>query len=485
MKKRDHILFYLNGERIEVRGEDTFMMLADYLRVRRSLTGTKIVCAEGDCGACSVLRYFPYLSASKKVVYESINSCITTVAQMDGSSLITVDALAKDEALTPVQDCMVKSNGSQCGFCTPGFIIAMTGMIEKKSACGARDLKAKDAKNALTGNLCRCTGYQPIIDATLAVDVSKHEPLQKRFYSREQEQDLLRALKTPLEINHSQGRSIAPLSVKEAALVLAKDPMAKIFSGGTDLGVQVNKGKLKPKTLISLHQMKELYAIQKKSGRIVVGARVTLAELRRFIEDSVSAFSSFLDIFASPQIKNVATLVGNIANGSPIGDTLPFLLVSGTRVHVQGPLAKRIIPIEKFWVGYRKLSLKKGELITAVDFEIPVKNQYLKLFKSSQRKDLDISAIGAAFRLEWDPKTKTIKDARLAMGGVAATPLRLPQTEKILIGRKWSEELVTAVNESIQKEITPLDDLRGTAAFRRVLTKNLISKYLHEWAAQA
>ncbi len=484
---RDHILLYINGQRCEVRLPLATMMLADFLRSERTLTGTKIVCAEGDCGACTVLRYFPLQTGGRKkdIVYEPINSCITLVAQMDGSSLITVDALAADrpghrsERLSGVQEAMVQCNGSQCGFCTPGFVMALTGLAEKKYASKIAP-SPHETKNAMTGNLCRCTGYEPILNAAQAIDLSKHDPLRNRFFSNEQSEELRKALKTPIALQSNGLAFHAPRDLKKAALLLSKDKTARIFSGGTDLGVQINKGKLQLPTLVSLHLIDALYSIctVPSSGRIRVGARATLAKVRRELKNKVPEFARLLDLFASPQIKNVATLVGNLANGSPIGDTLPFLLVAGTRIDVVGPEGKRVIAIEDLFTGYRKLSLKRGEFISAIDFEIPKKSEILRLYKVSQRKDLDISAISVALRIARDPRTKKIQTARVAFGGVSATPVRLPRTEKWLEGQRYSDLITDEVIQRIQQEITPIGDLRGSAAFRRVLTQNLVQLFL-------
>jgi len=485
MKSRDYILIYLNGKRQEVRLPQASMMLADYLREDRLLTGTKIVCAEGDCGACSVLRFFsPPGSQKKNVVYEAINSCITTVAQMDGSSLVTVDALAQEDVhgspqLSDVQKAMVESNGSQCGFCTPGFVMALTGLAEK--ACQKKcEIGAQQAKNATTGNLCRCTGYEPIIEAATKVDYEKHEPLKNRFYSKAQAEDLKKTLRVPVLLKSDQFKFLAPTQIKDSTKFLSQEKDSDIFSGGTDLGVQVNKGKIQPKKVLSLHLIPELYQLKSNSQRISVGARVTLEELRKLCEDKIPEFAKYLDIFASPQIKNVATLIGNMANASPIGDTSPFLLVVEAVIHVQGTQGKRKIPIEKFFLGYRKTALKKGEVIVSVDFEIPSRQESFKLYKTSQRKDLDISAVNAAFRLVWDSKNEKIIKARLAMGGVAATPLRLIKTEKSLLGKKRDGINLEILVENLQKEITPLSDLRGSAAFRRVVAEQLMKGFIYE-----
>lgn len=479
LKTRNAVIFYLNGKRQEAGAEHARMMLSDYLRYERSLTGTKVVCAEGDCGACSVLK----LNHENQFI--PMNSCIATVAQMDGSSIVTVDALSKiNEDLTPVQSAMVESHGSQCGFCTPGFVVTITGIIETK-LCNKKNisnhLTSSEAKNGLTGNLCRCTGYQPIIHAATSVDIKKCESVQDRFFSKAQALDLKKIKSTSLLVQNDSFSLFAPKNIKEATQYLAKNKTARIISGGSDLGVLSNKGKIKFEKLISLHLIPELYDLKKKKGgRISVGARVSLTDLRTFLKDLIPQFASFLDIFASPQIKNVATLIGNVGNASPIADTPPFLLVSDAIVHVIGANGKRKIPLDQFYLDYRKTALKAGEIITSIDFSIPKKGDSLALYKTSQRKDLDISIVNAAFHVEWEKNKTTIKNIKISMGGVAAIPLRLKKTEKLLKGAAITENVLENAVACIHSEMNPLSDLRSSSTYRRVVVENLFKKFMRE-----
>lgn len=461
--KRKLVIFYLNGERREAGPEQAGMMLADYLRYERQLTGTKIVCAEGDCGACSVLRYFPYGEKG----FQAVNACIVTVAQIDGSSLVTVDALAQ-ENLTPVQEAMVRCHGSQCGFCTPGFVMALTGLVEKKIDRKETAIDAREAKNALTGNLCRCTGYQPIIEAGEAIPVRQCRPLAGRFLTPAIVKDLKRVVATPVEMENF----FAPVTLP-ALQRLLKNKKLRLIAAGTDLGVQHNKRRARLQAMLSLHLLKELYACEKKGAKIRVGARVTLTALRRQLKGS--EFARFLDLFASPQIKNMATLVGNVCNASPIADTPPFLLAIDAVAHLLGPKGKRSVPLSEFFLAYRKTALRPGECMVALEF--PKESGKMALYKSSQRKDLDISNVNAAFRLKLDKKK--VSEARIAFGGVAATPLRIKKVEEALVGRELSAELSESAVAILQKEIQPLSDLRGSASFRRVLAGNFLRQFLN------
>ncbi len=467
---RDFVFFFLNGKPVEVRREAAGQMLSDFLRDERRLVGTKVVCAEGDCGACSVLRRFP-LGASRKG-FEAVNSCITTLAQMDGSSLVTVEALSED-GLSPIQDAMVKCHASQCGFCTPGFVMALSGLVESKLGKGAEKIVEKDAKNALTGNLCRCTGYQPILDAAASINVKSCSPLAPRFYNTAIQKKLKAIVADPIEIKTERFSFFAPTSAKAASTALGRLSKARILGAGTDLGVLVSKNKLRYENLMSLHLIPDLYTNKKKGNRLAVGSRVTLAELRRLAKKSIPELARFLDLFASPQIKNVATLAGNLVNASPIADTPPFLLVAGTVIHVHGAKGPRSIPIEKFFLEYRKTALKPGEWVKEIEFDIPAENEILTLKKVSQRKDLDISCVNAAFRLL--PQSKEV---RLALGGVASVPVRLYKTEAFLKKHSLNPEAFPSALKFAQDEIEPLSDLRGTAAFRRILVENLLQQFL-------
>lgn len=481
---RSHIVFYLNGVRHEVGGAHAGWMLADYLRQERALTGTKVVCAEGDCGACTVLRYFPRASEGT-ARFLPVNACIATVAQMDGSSIVTVDALSEagesPAGFTPVQKAMMECHGSQCGFCTPGFVMALTGLVEKR-LCGENKapIGAQEAKNALTGNLCRCTGYQPIIDAAVGVPVRQCQPLRERFWSAAQEKDLQKALATAVAFKADGFSFFAPRTLKEVSAYLRRHRDARLLAAGTDAGVVHNKRKARLAHAVSLHLVKELYAVKAVGkGRLRVGARVTLSELRRAVKGPIPELARFLDLFASPQIKNVATLAGNVGNASPIADMPPFLLAADAVVHLYGAGARRTVPLDRFYLGYRKTALRRGELIAAIEFDVPGAQEKLALYKASQRRDLDISAVNAAFRAQWGDGRR-LKGIRIALGGMAATPLRLKKTEAALLAGPIDETALDRAVEVFHGEMEPLSDLRGSGAYRRVVSESLLRRFFRE-----
>lgn len=474
---RKNIIFYLNGTRHEVGAQMGSMMLAEYLRYEKSLTGTKIVCAEGDCGACSVLRYFPHVAGTDTENYLPINSCITLVAQLDGSSIVTVDALKQEGILHEAQRAMVDCHGSQCGFCTPGFVVALTGLVEEKISKKEKSINNQEAKNCMTGNLCRCTGYQSIVNSALSIDLAKCESIKKRYYSEKQEVDLIQTFNEGVNLQGEEFAFFAPKTLVEAVNYLLTDPEIRIMGGASDLGVVHNKRKIKINKVLSLHLIPELYKMKEEQGEVYFGARVTHSEFRHFIKDLVPEFATYLDIFASPQIKNIGTIVGNIANASPIGDTPPALLALEAEVCIFGPAGAREVPLSKFFLAYRKTDLKQGEILTGLKFKVPAKTSSVRFFKNSNRKDLDISAVNIAFKVDWkDDTKKEIKDIKIAAGGVAATPLRFVKTEELL---KKNFDIELAVKE-LHSEFQPLSDVRASSAYRHILVENLFRRFFQE-----
>tara|TARA_R110000868_G_scaffold80095_7_gene227835 strand:+ start:8204 stop:9652 length:1449 start_codon:yes stop_codon:yes gene_type:complete len=477
---RNQIVFYLNGKRHNVAGEQAGMMLADYLRYDQALTGTKVVCAEGDCGACSVLRYFPHITGTDSDNYIAINSCITPVATLDASSLLTVESLKDGERLHEAQRSMVDSHGSQCGFCTPGFVMALTGLVEEKLSKKQKDISDKEAKNCLTGNLCRCTGYQAIIDAATKVDLKKEKTLKDRYFDKAQASELKDAYSKSVLVETSNFSFFAPKTMKEAVDYLVQNPDTRIIASSTDLGVVHNKRKINLTKLLSLHLIDELYKVG-GSSTIRLGARVTMTEFRHFIKDKVPEIAKYLDIFASPQIKNIATIIGNIANASPIGDMPPIFLALGASITFHGKKGERKLPLSEFFLDYRKTAKASDEIITGLEFELPGKNTSFKAFKNSNRKDLDISAMNMVIQVDWqDDKKEVVKDIRIAAGGIAATPLRLKKTEDTLRGQKIDQKLLEKICSEVHQEFTPLSDLRASSSYRRVLVENYLMRFFKQ-----
>lgn len=472
---RSHIVFYLNGEKVQVAADHCFLSLSEWLREVAYKKGTKIVCAEGDCGACSVLRFDPLGAES----FQVINSCVALLAQMDGSYLVTVEGIAEGETLHPVQQAMVEHHGSQCGFCTPGFVVALCGYFEKHEKGSEKKIL-----NHLTGNLCRCTGYRPIMDAALAVSEQKPGCLYRRYLNQSILKELKELRQESVYLNHSSGRIFfAPHHQEDALRFLSDYPEAKIIAGGSDLMVQRNKHNRFPDQILSFQNISSFGKIDTFKNMVRVGPRVTLSELRKSIRDSYPELAKMLNIFASPQIKNVATLVGNVVNGSPIGDMIPFLLVAGGELELscfdqtKKTVVSRRVALKDFYTGYRKNALLPSECVTALTFDALKPWEDMKLIKVSKRKDLDISTVSAAFWISCDPELfpgkKVIRDFRCALGGVGPVAMRFEAFEKKLIGKRIDQLNWQDLAEELSDLIQPISDHRSSKEYRRLLIKHI------------
>lgn len=475
MAFRNYAAVMINGLLHKVESGKLFLTLAEYLRTSANLAGTKIVCAEGDCGACSVLCSTVEKTGTSKMGLQAVNSCIVLMGQLDGKHVVTVEGLAQNGNLHPAQSALISCHGSQCGFCTPGFAVTMAWAVEKGVSDG------KSFQNHLTGNLCRCTGYKPIIEACNKL-LTGPKPLKgevsKRYLGLDQVKELTTASKGTLGFLDLSGLGFfAPKSLSEFRAIFKKNPKATLLGSGTDLGVSHNKGHRKIGSLISLHLIKELQEIKVGPKVAKFGAMVSLAEVRRSLEGKHPQLAGTLDLFASPQIKNVATFAGNIANASPIADTIPWLMTLNANVTVSSCKSSkiRVLPLSRFITGYRTTLLKKGEIITSIQFEMPQAGEGIKFLKVSQRKDLDIACVNLSVFFSKD-KAGLFRDLRMVMGGVGPKALRLRRTESFIRENGESEE----VAQILQSEISPRSDLRGSAAYRRVVAENLVKRVVRE-----
>ena len=474
---RNYVRFYLNGEAQTVKGEDAFLQMSDYLRYVRHLTGTKIVCAEGNCGSCTVMRALP-LNANK-LDFVAVNSCIAPVYLFDGCHVVTVEGLKTANNLHPIQNSMVQNCGAQCGYCTSGFVMAITNLFEQKQS-----VTEKHVKNYLTGNLCRCTGYFDIINSAMAVDPLQITYLRDQYFTGDSLKDLHEHHKVSVSIEFESLRLFIPTNLNEALRYKAERHHSRIVSGATDLGVQANKDRIDLDDVMSLNLIEELYPIENNKNEVVIGAKASLARIQDATSDSLSDLSHFLNIFASPQIKNHGTLSGNIINASPIADTIPVLMIHDSRVEFASQSGVREVPLEKLYLGYKKLDLKAYEFLTKIIIPRVSENSFVRAYKVSQRRDLDISGLNAAFLIRTDQNS--VMDFRLSLGGVGPVTVRLRNTEALLKGKKvnnskLSDELVSQIKKSILTEIIPFSDLRGSKEFRQILALNLFDKFLAEW----
>ena len=470
---RDYLLLYINGKEHRISGAQAFMPLSSYLRQEHGFTGTKVVCEEGDCGACSVLLGRVH---SGEMRYRAVNSCIQFVYQLDCSHIVTIEGLKLSDELNPVQEAMVQCHGAQCGFCTPGFVVTMCSMFDHNPPQNAQDVK-----DELTGNLCRCTGYEPIINAALAVDAAKVSKIAELYPSQDMLEAFARDGARPAELRSAEHMLLVPTSLRDALSMKKEHPQAVIVSGGTDVCVYWNKRGAEPRALLSLANVAEMRALTETKQNIQVGARVTLSELEAFAQERCPELARIMWLFGSPQIRNAGTLAGNVANASPIADSIPFLYVMEAEIEVASEHAGyRIININEFYKGYKQLALEPDELITNIYIPAPAPNEVLKLYKVSKRRHLDISAFTAAIRLV---KTgKTVEKASIAYGGVAATVVRLRKTEAFLAGKELTLEVCEEAGAIARSEIHPISDVRGSADFRLTLAENIFRKLYFDLA---
>jgi xanthine dehydrogenase small subunit len=477
MENRQTIITTINDKRYEIEGEKAFMPLAAFLRTENNLTGTKIVCAEGDCGACTVLLASD-IGTDGKLVFKSVNSCILPLYLIDGAQIVTVEGLKKsDTELHPVQQAMVDCQGAQCGYCTPGFICAMAGMAEKLKTEN-KEITEKKAKNFLTGNLCRCTGYRPILEAAVAIDLKSTEFLKDRFHNPAWLLEMKKIKSQTMTMSFDQKSIFLPVTIKEAIAAKGSDADLRIIGGSTDIGVVVNKGRMTTPKTMALYHIEDLRKISHDENNIFVGATVTLSEFEDYIEQFIPELKKMLHIFASPQIKNQATLIGNVINGSPIADTIPFLLVSDAIIVLESEAGIREVKLSEFYLGYKKIDMKTSELVTSIKIPRLKTNEALRLYKVSMRKDLDISAVTFAGIVEIE--NNKIKKARFALGGVAATVMRLQGIEAKVCGQDFSKDNFVAITKELPSIISPLSDLRASKEYRMKLAQNFFLKFHNE-----
>lgn len=466
---RNHLELFVNGHPERIVGADAFRTVANWLREARGATGTKTVCEEGDCGACTVLIGTPRGGALE---YRPVNSCIQFMFQLDGTHVVTVEGLKLGDELSAVQQSMVDHQGSQCGYCTPGFVVAMTALHES-----LQNVTERDAREALTGNLCRCTGYEPIVKAALDMTRGHGKRLDELYPPAPIAESLERSLDA-VRIDFEGRTFFAPGRHPDALAFLAANPGAVIVQGGTDVGVQCNKRGLRPPVMMTLSRIEGLDAIAIDGGALVVGGRTTLATLEAFTRGRVPALHSILCLFGSPQIRNAGTLAGNIANASPIADTLPFLFICEAAIELSSARGERTVGINSLYKGYKKLDMLPGEMISRVRIPLPGEGETVRLYKVSKRRDLDISTFTAAIRMTLDGAK--MSGVKLAFGGVAPVVLRLPKTEALLEGREASEALFREAGEVARGEIAPISDVRGSKEFRLLLASNVLMKFFHE-----
>ena len=462
------IQFVYKNEICSIKNPDPNKTVLDFIRNDLKMNGTKEGCAEGGCGACTVV-----LGELKnnRIFYKSINSCISFLPSINGTHLILVENLVSEKnKLHPVQDAMLKYHGSQCGFCTPGFVMSLFGMYKNH-----KKFNKEIIEETLSGNLCRCTGYRPIIDAAKSLNNKKDNDDFR--LNEDNIKNLLKKINSEIEISYRNKKFYSPKSFSNLKKIIKKNPNAKFLSGGTDLSLEVTKMRGEIDSIISLNSVKELKFIKKSTNFIEVGAGVSLYDFQNIIKSYYSDFYNILKRYGSVQIRNVGTIAGNIATASPIGDTLPLLLSLDAVVKIFTNNTLKSMPLSDFFISYRKTKLKKGDLVYSVIIPINQKS-YFKAYKISKRFDDDISTVCGSFNF-LIKKNKIIK-AKIAYGGMSEIPKRAKSIEKKLINSHFSEEIFLKAQGLINHDFSPIDDMRASRNYRIEIAKNLLMKFFYE-----
>jgi len=464
----DTIKFILNNKIQKIKNPDPNETILNYIRLKLKKTGTKEGCAEGGCGACTVV--IGELK-NNNIVYRAINSCIAFTTSLEGKQLLVVEDLAlKNGFLHPVQTAMVNHHGSQCGFCTPGFVMSLFAMYKNNSS-----YDKKIIEESISGNLCRCTGYRPIIDA--AKSLNNNKPDQFKINIKKTIILLKKIQPQSISINYNNNYYFAPRTVKELKNIIKKDSNLNFFSGGTDMSLIVTKQKKNFGNIIYLNSIDELNYIKEGKKFIEVGATTSLRQFELFIKKYYLDFNTILKRYGSVQIRNVATMAGNIATASPIGDLLPILLSLDASIVVESFNKKTILPLKNFFISYRKTKLKKGQFISSIRIPIFKKNIF-KAYKISKRIDDDISSVCASFNLEI--VNKKIKSIKIAYGGMAPIPKRAIYCEKLLLNSNFSEDIILKAQKCLEKDFQPINDMRASKDYRMKIAKNLLIKCFTE-----
>lgn len=477
----DSVRFILDGEIIELHDIDPSRTVLQFLREDLRRTGTKEGCAEGDCGACTVV--LAELDRSgERIEVRAINSCIQFVPTLDGKELITVESLpGVDGALHPVQQALVDSHGSQCGFCTPGFVMSLFAMYKTST-----DPTRREIDDALAGNLCRCTGYRPIVEAAntmYQLPANEHDWLQQPANADKGDANRIERLQgiqrtESLQLGGDGQRFFAPYTLEELVGLRQQYPDATLLAGGTDVGLWVTKQYRKLGNVIYTGCVPELLHSDTSSDFIEIGAAVSMTDACRIIVNHYPDFADFFARFASLPIRNAATLGGNIANGSPIGDSMPALIVLGTRIVLHSAQAKRELLLEDFYLDYMVKDLRMDEVLVTIKIPLPENHGRIRSYKVSKRFDQDISAVCMAFWLQLDADVVT--SIRIAGGGLAVTPKRAIKCEAALLGQPWSTATIERGMKALGEDFTPIDDMRASAAYRLRCAQNLLRRFYLE-----
>ncbi|OIQ31863.1 MAG: xanthine dehydrogenase small subunit [Alphaproteobacteria bacterium MedPE-SWcel] len=470
------ITFHLNGEEVSLPDTEPTTTLLDWLREDRGLTGTKEGCNEGDCGACTVM-------VTDREGARALNACILFLPQLQGKSVRTVEGAASpDGTLHPVQQALIGHHGSQCGFCTPGFVMSMVA---------AHTDGATDHDTRLAGNLCRCTGYAPIVRAAQAAEGTPAPPwitADRDFaFSKIPRGEVADRgaeppapqlpVPQPQDLAEPPSAALRPCSGDDLAAAFVARPDATLIAGATDVGLWVTKSLRDLEDVIFLDGCTDLKQITITDTEVRLGAMADMNRLRHAVAPLHASFAEMIRRFASQQVRAAATIGGNIANGSPIGDTPPALIALEAQLHLRCGDRRRSLPLEDFFLDYGKQDRRPGEFVEAVSF--PRQPDSLRVYKLSKRFDQDISAVLGAFNVTV-AEDGTVAAARIAFGGMAGIPKRASHVEAALMGQPWSEATVASAQAEFHKDFSPMTDMRASAEYRLATARNLLERYFKD-----
>lgn len=466
--------FILNGEARHFDHVAPDRTLLDLLREDLGLKGTKEGCAQGDCGACAVVVSREH---ADDLSFHAINSCIRFAHSVQGQAVFTVEGLHKpDGTLHPAQQAMVDHHGSQCGFCTPGFIMSLFAMYERHVPAGS-SIDRETAVHELSGNLCRCTGYRPIFDAAQAMTTYPPAQIDRGTLKRQLDDNRRAALpKQEQDLPDPQATEFYfhPSRISELTSAIAQHPDSLIVAGGTDVGLWVTKQRLTASKIIDVSRVQELLDITETEQSIDIGAAVPLSAAFPLLDSRLPGNSDFFLRYGGLLVRESATLGGNLANGSPIGDSMPLLIALGADVLIESKGGSRRLPVDSFYTGYKQSLLEKGEIIRGVSIPLQ-QHDFFRVFKLSKRQDDDISILCLAIGISL--KKNVVAQARIGVGGVAATPVRANKTEAALIGKPWNHDTVSDAAKVLESEFSPISDMRASADYRKKSIVGLLQRF--------